>query len=253
MGMLQRLFRSPPFKQWHASEVGAEDLSGNTLVPGSKAFTQTHTSDISTTPVTSRTDVVGPRPAANLHTGEQLDPDRVVASPDHMQPQIPVQEHRGMPGPQNFYLETRSSPATPTTTPKRTPIVARAPTQVRIKSKSNNSAESYQGATVWDGGSPHILREQQAHTESQHYFNEGKVVQGNIVYVPAHGVEVPRLLWGYGWQQAFVPEPGMRLASVGDSPPLHQSRPIHVSTVQSLLVPSRDGTPAKAPVRQREL
>ncbi len=253
MGLLHRLFRAPQIKEFHSSPIPEQDVSGNTLVPGGKAFQQTHTPGGTTTPVTVPVDVPGPKPGVNLHTGEWMNAGRVSSPTDTLQPRIGVQEPRGMPGNQAFYLNAPSAPATVKTIGARVPIVAKAPTQVRMKSAGSNSAETYAGSTVWDGASQGIVRDYAAFTPSQEYFNQGKALPHNEVYVQAHHVEVPRAHYQYGWTQAFIPEQGMRLSAIGDAPPLHQSRPIHINTVQSELMPLRAGKASRSPSRHKSL
>jgi hypothetical protein len=255
MGFFQRVFRAPPIQTFHSTPVGPDDLSGNVLIPGSKGTVQDHRGGMVTTATQLAVDVPGPRPAANLHTGETISAGRVHVTYDTLQPHVPVREPVGMPGNQEFYTNQRTSPTTIRQSLLDVPLAplqkVKAPTQIRSKTKGSNSAETYAGSTVWDGGDPAILRKQQAHTPSQQHFNEHKQVEGNVVWVPSSGVFVPPLYYQRGWYQAFIPEPGMRLSEVGDAPPVHLSRPLSVSTVIAQAVPLSPGKPGKAPTRQR--
>lgn len=255
MGLFSRLFRAPPIRSFHTSPAPPDDLSGNVSVPGSLGFTQTHTNPMTGTPSQVDTVVPGPRVAPNLHTAESYDPARVHVQYDALQPHIPVREPTGMPGPQEFYTDNRISPATVKQRLADVPAmplqIAKAPTQIRSKTAGNNSAVTYMGSTVWDGADPAILRKQQAHTPMAEHFRQFKELPAIPITVPASGVFVPPLYYQRGWYQAFIPEPGMRLSQVGDAPPVHLSRPIHVSTVVSAMVPLRGGKAAKAPPRQR--
>lgn len=191
----------------------------------------------------------GPNPEPYLKEGTSADnPFRVHASPRQLQPEIAVREPRGGPLTGLTYndpVRTAGSPGQPTVQGQAAPVIGAAPTQTR------------QRDLEWDAGDPRTLqRFVFAKTPSQIYFDEktplqefttpatytNMVIAGDNGYFPSSSHT--------GWEQPFVPEPGMRQNEVGTAPPTLLSRPLNVRTVQ-VQQSARAPLKAKAPKRKR--
>lgn len=188
----------------------------------------------------------GPNPEMYLKEGATYrDPFRLHASPRTLLPEIPVQEPRGSGAP-TYINNTTPSTAQPQALPKSLPVRAIASPQTR------------QRELEYDAGDPRTLQRMVfSSTASQQYFNErtplpeyttpsvptNMVIAGSNSYFPAS--------MQHGWEQALVPEPGMRMNEVGASPPTLLSRPITVNTVQTVGGGRAPIKGAKAPKRKK--
>jgi hypothetical protein len=189
--------------------------------------------------------VPGPNPEPYLHEGiSATDPRRLHASPRNLQPRIAVQEPRGT-GQPTYINNTMPSTNTPQALPSAMPIQAIAPSQTR------------QRDLEWDAGDSRTLqRFVFAKTPSQVYFDEktplpefttpatyaNAVIAGANGYFPSSSQT--------GWEQSFVPEPGMRMNEVGTAPPTLLSRPLNVRTLQ-VQTSARQPLKARSPKRKR--
>lgn len=238
MGFWHRLkFLSKP------RSTGSGGLWDNTNTPGSVGFSAR---DNALLPHYSpNVNVRGPNPEPYLHTGEWKDPFRLHAPPDTLLPEIPVKEPRGTPVTGLVYNDPvqPGSPGQPTVQPAQAaPVIGVAPPQTR------------QRDLAFDAGSfRNLQRFVFSSTPSQVYFNQRVPIQEYTTpSVPAHAVQTTIYPVQTGWEQAFVPEPGMHFPHVGTAPPTLLSRPLNVRTnvgsVEGKRSPIKN---AKAPKRQR--
>ena len=173
---------------------------------------------------------------------------RQHAQPDTLQPEVPVKEPRA-----TGWGAIYNDPQQPASTAQQTVqqpaqhVPGQAPPMTR------------QRENQWDAGDSRTLqRFVFAKTQSQQYFDQKQalpefttpavfsngVIAGHNGYFPSP--------MQHGWEQPFVPEPGMHFPEVGIAPPTLLSRPINVRTVTGSVDGHRSPIKsAKAPKRQR--
>lgn len=190
-----------------------------------------------------------PNPEPYLKGVSIVSPFRQHSQPDTLQPEVPVKEPRttGWGAIYNDPTRSTSAPAQVTVQQPTLPVPGQAPPMTRQRDNE------------WDAGSyRNLQRFVFAKTASQQYFDQrtplpefttpsvrsNGVIAGNNSYYPA--------MMQHGWEQPFVPEPGMHFPIVGVAPPTFLSKPIHVVTnvgsVEGHRSPIKN---AKAPKRVR--
>jgi hypothetical protein len=189
-----------------------------------------------------------PAPEPYLKGVSIVSPFRQHSQPDTLQPEVPVKEPRTT-GWGAIYNDPKQPASTAQVTVQQPalPVPGQAPPMTRQRDNE------------WDAGSYRNLQKGTfTTTPSQIYFNQrtpipefttpsvfsNGVIAGNNSYYPA--------MMQHGWEQPFVPEPGMHFPVVGVAPPTFLSKPIHVVTnvgsVEGHRSPIKN---AKAPKRQR--
>jgi len=160
-----------------------------------------------------------PNPEFYLHGGGYANPERLHGQPDTLTPVIPYRVPTTDIGGTQVYVHARGAVANPTVLPQAGSLKAVAPSRVTGRD------------VVYDGATPHTLREPQAYTESQRYFNESDLIpEHSPPSRRIHGVYTAAPLLRAGWSQVMVPEPGMAAPAIGAAPPWFLNREIHATT-----------------------
>lgn len=190
----------------------ARALWDNVNTPGGKGASAP-TTPISSTQGVDNSFTPGPQIEPYLASGWTSSPYRLHSPADQLQPIIPV--------------------TNPMAAPKGVPA------RTRIRD------------VEWDAGNPATLRKPDQ--PLQQYFNERIPLQEfTTPSVPAHGVQCNIYPVQSGWEQAFVPQAGMRANDIGIAPPVLLSRPLRSKTLTGSVDGHRSPIKAaKAPTRKR--
>lgn len=190
----------------------ARSLWDNVNSPGSKGASAPAT-PMSSTQSIDNYYTPGPQIEPYLESGWTSSPYRLHSPADQLQPVIPV--------------------TNPMAAPKGVP----ARTRIR--------------EVEWDAGNAATLRTPDQ--SLQQYFNERVPLQEfTTPSVPAHAVQCSIYPVQSGWEQAFVPSPGMRANDIGTAPPVLLSRPLRSKTLTGSVDGHRSPIKsAKAPMRKR--
>lgn len=184
-----------------------------------------------------------PNPEPYLRGVSIVSPLRQHAQPDTLQPEIPVKEPRST-GWGAIYNDPQQPGSTAQTTVQQPAqhVPGQAPPMTRQRDNQ------------WDAGSfRNLQRFVFSETQSQQYFDQKvPLPEFTTPAVYSHGVQTNIYPGQHGWEQPFVPEPGMHFPEVGIAPPTLLSRPINVRTVTGSVDGHRSPIKsAKAPKRQR--
>jgi hypothetical protein len=219
-------------------------LFGNYTNPNAEGPIKSTVSYSNTTPALTNNYTQGPNIEPYLGIAGYEDPFRLHSSYQHIQPEIAVREPWATSA-------TYTNNVAPSTGTPKTPDVPKGAYVGHVKSLAPPMTR--QRETLYDAGSfRNLQRFAFASTPSQRFFDEkAPLPEYTTPAIYTHAVTCNLYPMRQGWEQAEVPEPGMRFNEIGTSPQTLLSAPLKVTTIIRGGDGRRVNTPVKAPKRKK--